>query len=268
MERSPETFQTAQLVACDFDGTIARTFEPSPNNINVYESYRLAIEKVLGAQATEQYISDGGHNNRAPVEIVDSLLPKLEARELNERTDRVVEAKLQISVNEIGVSSDGLIWPRQVEGFTECWKDIHERKIKGEAIDTAIISSGHTSFIEKSFDTWGLPYPDLLLTHETLVEQASDLPTNQTVKPAPLMMNLAKDMWVSLYGLENDGTIDGKINSRILYIGDDIEKDGGLAKNSGVEFVHLDLETSSEGWKQVEHWIRLGRLAISEVSDE
>lgn len=269
MERSPETFESAQLLACDFDGTIARTFEPSPNNLSVYESYRRAIEKVLGAQATQQYIEDGGHNNRAPEEIVGSLLHEVEKDKLLKKTELVVQTKLGFSLKEIGVHPDGSVWPLATDGFRQCWSDVQEKRQKGIAIDTTVISSGHTAFIEKTFDTWDLPRPDMLITHETLLALGDNLPTEKKVKPAPFMMDIAKNMWIELYGLDaREMPKDEELNSRILYVGDDPEKDGGLAKNSGVEFVHLDNEIPEVAWQTAKHWINLGNIGLKGSNDE
>jgi hypothetical protein len=39
------------LGVSDFDGTQARTFEPTPDGIGVNEAYRLAIGTVMGERA-------------------------------------------------------------------------------------------------------------------------------------------------------------------------------------------------------------------------
>jgi hypothetical protein len=63
--RTPETFCEAYLLAKYFDGTVAETFERSPNGIGVHEAYNLAVEGLFGAKALKRYMASGGLRNRA-----------------------------------------------------------------------------------------------------------------------------------------------------------------------------------------------------------
>ena len=67
-------FETAILLASDYDETQFHTFDPAPEGIGVNEAYELAIAQVLGPYALDEYRRQGGHNNRTPSEIVESLL--------------------------------------------------------------------------------------------------------------------------------------------------------------------------------------------------
>jgi hypothetical protein len=257
LERSPETFSYAVLSSNDFDGTIARTFDPSPNRIGITEAYRHAIGVVLGGTALETYLATPGeHSNRAPMEIVSSLDPNLEDSALVEATSALIDAKLEILMNEVGRHADGSMWPKAVDGFLPLWERIYEQRREGALIDTSIISSGHTPFIEKIFrELWDMPLPDILITDDTVRQHYSHIPIADVVKPSPFMMQLAQKRWAIMYRLEGVPQ-DDNYPSRIIYAGDDAVKDGGLAANAGVDFVRIEQHAPEEGWLEVGRWIR------------
>jgi len=61
------------LLVCDFDGTIADTFTPSPNGFGVHEAYEYAIEQIFGKNGLSAYRELGGLQNMAPSEVVNNL---------------------------------------------------------------------------------------------------------------------------------------------------------------------------------------------------
>jgi len=143
------------LVALDFDGTAAKTFTDSPHHITVSTAYLSAIEQLFGRQGLEIYIEEGEHRNRAPTEIIRSLLEQgcgnqspFSSKEL---TEQLMQLKLASLLGEIGPQ-----WPQPCEGFLNFWHVLENLRLYyGVSVRTAIISSGHETFIKKTFDAWG-----------------------------------------------------------------------------------------------------------------
>ena len=245
------TLLNAHLAAFDFDKTIARTFEPSPKGIGVNEAYELALQKLFGPKGLMQSV--GGLRNRAPTELVQDILdvhPSLLARGMLTyereyerlkslmprgkgiplvplRVGDVVELigevlvrlKLEILLNEIGST-----WPRPYEGVLEFMDDLHQRDKA-----TAIISSGHDPFIRRCFDVWGAACPRILLTDDDLRPRPD--PIVKKTKPSRVLID-----YVIMMAFMSGRTITSK---DIVYFGDDIDKDGGLAANADVPFGHF-----------------------------
>lgn len=255
-------FKSAQLFASDFDGTIALTFESSPRNINVNEAYIIAVESLFGLKALERYINDGGHRNRAPVEIVQFLMEVDNGKDLEEPTELLIQAKLNILIGEIGPQSDGTIWPQLVPGFLNTWQAIHQARDEGRVLDTAVISAGHTPFIEKTFGVWGIPSPDILVTDDTLRKLKPSRPLQEIVKPSPYLMDIVLKQWCQIYKLGDLATPTMGLASRVLYTGDDLARDGGLAANSGADFVYMDVDNPEHAWQKIAARLGVGPLAV------
>ena len=200
------------LLVSDFDGTIANTFSPSPNNVGVSEAYRLAVKELFGKKALKYYISAGGLKNRNPGEVVKSLQDQGFGGDVT--AEDLVQAKLGYLLREIGPE-----WPKPCNGFIEFYKVIEET----DGLEVAILSSGHTGFIRKTFSVWGLDPPRIMLTDDDLRGYNPPLPLEKFSKPSPLLMDLIQKEW-------------GGHRRHMIMLGDDPEKDGVLAQNAGVPF--------------------------------
>ncbi len=129
-----------------------------------------------------------------------------------------MRAKLSLLNREIGVYESGP-WPAACPGVIEFL-----RKRSDEPY--GIISSGHESFIYRMCRLWDVPYPRFLITDDDM--RGLGLPVEVTSKPSGLLMQKFIERAAMLgYALDAES---------IIYHGDDPEKDGGLAKNGGVQF--------------------------------
>lgn len=73
--RNPLDFKDSELFSSDFDNTQALTFEGGPGIITVEQAYDDAILKIFGPNAVAFYRKQGGHLNRTPAEIAESVIP-------------------------------------------------------------------------------------------------------------------------------------------------------------------------------------------------
>jgi hypothetical protein len=265
--KTPETFHRAQLVAEDFDGTAFCTFEKSPSGLGVSEAYALSVEDMFGIEALNTFLRSGGLRNRAPVEVVQQLAPDAESEELNRLVQKLIEVKLNILMGEVGTRFlDGSLWPRPTEGYMDLCEMIETARQEGRLVDDAIISSGHEAFIEKTFKVWNVHPPTRIIATETTQRLAVDLeiaPEN-FVKPNSLLMGVARSMWAQEYGISiSPGEeLPNDVRRRMLYVGDDLVKDGELAKNSGVAFELIDPADSVTSWQKVADHLQIGNLSI------
>ncbi len=213
------TFRTAFVL--DFDGTVVRTFEPSPQGIGVHQAYQHAVTNLLGRDACAHYLAEGGLRNRAPREVVQRLLEVGYGNgcDLGEATEHLVEHKVTCLLTKAFGQplEDGTPWPRLTQGFAVFWQ-----KIKPHSdVFTAILSSGHEECIVKTFCMHNLMPPDLIVTDDEFRRLEKPI-----CKPDP-------ELWQ--YMLRK---ADVAFQSA-TYFGDDPIKDGGLARNVGVPFLHL-----------------------------
>jgi len=265
IERSPETFPSAQLFAHDFDGTVANTFEPAPTGVGVEEAYNQAIETVFDTAALEEYLQSGGLQNRAPSEVVRQLAPDATDSELSALTDNLIAAKLSVLLDQIGSPlPGGGVWPRPIEGFPEFLAQLEDIRKKGAPIDVLALSSGHDAFIRRVYEVWSEPQPDHIIATEQIAELAPQLSLrpDQLIKPQAGLMDAARYIWRSAYNVR-EPMFDER--SRVVYAGDDTAKDGGLAINGGVDFVLIGKENPSANWRTVAHHLSLGRAAYAGV---
>jgi hypothetical protein len=236
-------FEDSTLLATDLDGTAALTFKPSPNNIDVSEAYRQAIEHEFGVMALKQYIASGEHKNRTPSEIVAEIAPDLSEQELLDKSACLVATKIAIIEPEIVAGPK--MWPEPSEGFLESWERINA--------NTAVVSSGHRVLIRKMFDTWGVRQPDILISEETLRETEPEKPIAQKVKPHAFSLELALAQWTELYDVPKDTRNYRlalmKAHNKVVYVGDDIDKDGGMAASCNIPFVLIEQLNSRQGWQ-------------------
>lgn len=270
-QKSSAEFSEARLLVSDFDGTMFDTFEPSPNGIGVNEAYRLAIEAVFDFDSTalERYQADGEHQNRTPTEIAHSLMPNATREGVKRIAGQLVAAKLDILLEQIGQPlTDGALWPRTVPGFADFWSTLTAKRKAGQQVSTAIISAGHAEFMQKSFEIAGLEMPDFMVTDETVRSLYSALPVHKLTKPSILPMDIIRAQWLSLYcdsEEEKQALEPESINERIVYLGDDPNKDAALAMNAGVRFVYIhgaDRRAARAAWKSMKARLELGLIAV------
>lgn len=261
--RTHEAFSAAQLLAKDFDGTVAQTFEKSPSGVGVHEAHELTVETMFGVKALDYYIDGGGLRNRAPVEVVQDLAPDAKGDELDQLVSRFIDTKLGVLMGEIGTRfPDGNIWPRPTDGYLELREKIEEARDAGQLIDDLILSSGHEPFITMTYRAWSVGEPTHIVAYEAIRQLALALPIEQLIKPSPVLMDVAHNMWRLGYGLEPASEPALGERDRIVYVGDDPVKDGELAKRSGVDFVLLDSGNSLEIWQNVTSRLQLGHTAL------
>jgi hypothetical protein len=263
MAKTPDMFADARLLACDFDLTVAHTFEKPPNGIDVGEAYSIAIEDTFGTEALQTYLQAGGLHNRAPLEVVQSLRPDANTRELDELADQLKSAKLTLLLDQIGTRfADGTVWPRIMPGYLEFKERLEQVREDGVLIDDIIVSSGHHAFIAGTYEAWGIPKPTGIVSEELMRTFPPTMPPEALVKPSRLVMQITRNIWRTSYDVSPDEMdVSGELE-RIVYAGDDPNKDGQLAENSGVAFVLIDPNNSAEGWQRVATRLDLGALAL------
>lgn len=261
--RTPQTFPGARLLAKDFDGTVAQTFDKSPGGVGVTEAYEYAIDSVFGPRAVDEYNAAGGLQNRAPLEVVQQFAPDLSGAELNDVVDRLVARKLDALLSEIGaVFPDGSVWPRPMPGYIDFLERLAEVRSDGLYIDDLILSSGHVAFIEKVYQTWSVEQP----THIVAMETMDDRGLGNYVKPSSILMSIAHQIWQEGYGVDQTTTTQDDLQRRTLYIGDDVSKDGGLAANSGVPFLHITTENSKKVWSEAAKRLEMKGSILQDAS--
>lgn len=234
--------ETYPLLAADYDGTIALTGEVPIDGTDVSGAYARAISDRMGEETGQEFVERGGHLHRTPLEIVTDLRPDLRPETARRIALSVTADKLDILQSQIGRPlANGGRWPRPTEGFEELWQRAHAFRSDGGTIATAVISAGHTSFIKKWFEVFDLEDPDCIVSAEVVDNLALNVPLAETVKPAPLPMRIAEAALVSKY--EGSGY-------PLVYAGDDLHKDGGLAANTDAHFILIEQATSAQKWQE------------------
>lgn len=253
-----------KLLAFDFDGTCFDTFRPSPNSVDVNTAVRRTLVDMFGEGILLTYTAMGGLQNRSPGELIIELARECvdtpaffasakrffrgrNARTFNclvpagkgmkidwlslhlSTTELFVRRKLEILLCEISSKrSVGEWWPKPTTGFIDFWNEI--------SVDdcyTAIVSSGHDMFIERTFALYDLPCPDIMMTDDDQrAKMRSDPFTSQDPldlplhKPNPLMIEELRRKFEESCGGECE----------ITFFGDCPDKDGGLAEAAGIPF--------------------------------
>ncbi|MGE5042475.1 MAG: HAD family hydrolase [Candidatus Levyibacteriota bacterium] len=217
------------LVILDFDGTIARTAEPSPNRIDVNAASRSAVGKIFGDEGLSFYDEVlGGLQNREPGELVAKMIDGLGWRgngfTAKGATEYFVAAKLSELLGEISP-----LWPQLYPGVRGFFRAVESKTIP---VDVAIVSSGHDEFIKKVFKAQDLTCPEILVTSDVMRDK--EMPQRPRYKPNPYQLALAHMLWM-------DGRSDllhlGK--EGMVYVGDDPKKDGGVAERSRIPFIFV-----------------------------
>lgn len=277
----------AMLGVSDFDGTQARTFEPTPDGIGVNEAYRLAIGTVMGERALATYIRSGEHRSRTASEIVASLAGATSPELFEAAARKVSEGE---SIDDIhhdlvrihGHHYDGLFSPtrEQVRALTDV---VIEAKLKplrkqiGQAmpegqgywprptagfipfsravseqkiarnIQTGVITAGYRDFIFRVYELYEIDRPDLFISDIEIQDMFPDLSSEERAKPNTLPMDIIQERWRHNLGAEAPDQT--MLGDRIGYIGDDEVRDGGLAANSGVHFFNESDPDSNQTWQ-------------------
>jgi phosphoglycolate phosphatase-like HAD superfamily hydrolase len=236
------------IVAIDWDGTIADTFAPSPNGWSVEQGYRHALGVLFDERDLFERI--GGLRNRAPGQVIAAVLELDRAlaargekyyREHREElasyvprgkgmrrnagtvallTEALVRIRLQYLLPEISSR-----WPRPFDGVLEALADVRALGYR-----VAVISSGHTTFIEKCLRVWNTPAPNFLVTDDDM--RALGLPPDRCSKPNRILI---ETMLRQAY-LSTCANLCNAAYSVRVFVGDCPIKDRGLAANAGVPF--------------------------------
>lgn len=265
------------LICLDYDQTIGKTFQRSPNGIGVNEAYRYAIESIFGQKGLFVYDQIGGLQNRAPGELIEALLangnrkqmvqnarvfyqkhllwlnnlaadgkfviPEWTKRSAKRETEEAISEllilqKLFYLMKEIGSSfPDGKIWPEPCTGILDFFQTIRKINSQGKiSIQLAILSSGHTEFVKKTFEVWKAECPEILITDDDVRMLPIEL--KDKVKPSKFLFGLIYTSWIKKYGPISIimPEISEEDRPRIIYFGDDPIKDGKLAKMTDILF--------------------------------
>jgi len=256
LEHNPKNFENPRLLATDFDGTVAQTFEKSPSGIGVHEAYDQAIDEVFGPDAVDRYHAGGGLNNRSVIEVVKDLSPESIGFDINLLVNKLTDSKLAILMGEIGTRfDDGTIWPRPTNGYLVLLEELQNAKNGGSQIDSLILSSGHEAFIRLVYEKWSVAQPDYVVAQERLAY----LGLGKESKPSRKVMDAALETWAEDY---ETNVYSSDVKNRVLYVGDDDEKDGNMARDSGIEFFHLNADNSEVVWPKVSARLGLTDAAL------
>lgn len=230
----------SHLVLLDFDGTIANTFKDSPSGMNVGKASKLAIGNVFGRSGMLALDEIGGLKNREPGELVKIIQGMTRETGLthNDATEHFVEAKLSYLIPEISP-----VWPELYPGAAALFRDVSRGKIP---VDLAILSSGHDAFIRKAMEANRINMDDVILVSSDVIRQRP-MPDRPRYKPHSYQFAEAHAQWLRKSGIlpsydhwdaeSFTGRNYGKPN--MIYIGDDPIKDGGLATEARIPFVHV-----------------------------
>ncbi|MCL5438826.1 MAG: hypothetical protein M1268_02455 [Patescibacteria group bacterium] len=160
----------------------------------------------------------------------------------NIMTRMLVAQKLKYLVSEIG-NKNGDAWPQPCEGVLYFFERFKALKKEGMPIDFAVISSGHDLFIKKTFDLWGLPHPDVMVTEDDIRIRIYPKEIERRFKPGMLPLALTHYKWLRQQGLapENDNFITNaqETRQRMIYIGDDIGKDLTMGFHGKIDHTYL-----------------------------
>jgi hypothetical protein len=220
----------------DFDRTLADTFTPGPSRIGVTEASANAVRQLFGEAGYQIYEERlGGLQNREPRELIEALHaegvsnPALSS--IKEAAQAYVDAKLAPLLQDISPE-----WPALFPGV----KDFFQTVASGElAVTPVIVSSGHDAFINKVFQEHGLPLP-AMVTSDTVRDRV--FPDRPKFKPWTYQLAVAhQEELIAMRGqrgviYETPSTFTKRgINKQfMMYIGDDPNKDGGLARNARI----------------------------------
>lgn len=219
------------LTLFDFDGTLADTSVPSPSGLNVEIATAEAVRKVLKSDGYAVFERQGGLRNREPSELVRDIRQDMGLGEFGygDAAEDLVAAKLDILLPEICES-----WPVLTPGSKELLLSAQEGKLP---VDIAVVSSGHDRFIERVYEVNGLQKPEILVTSDII--RARKEPQRDRFKPNTYQLAEAHKRWNGSSSANEAYTGRSHGKDKMLYVGDDPIKDGLLAFNGRIPFVHV-----------------------------
>lgn len=243
----------AYLLLDDYDGTLAETTEPCPGGVDIYTSYEKAIRKLWGEEHIDAYWqSEPVENSPAPIQVVEHLFPNETVPRQRELTEELIATTQSWEVAQVGTPlGEGETWPPKARGLDEYWQRTEEMQARarreGFRIDRGIVSSGFRGFITRSFEIWNLKLPEVMVTDDEVRSSPFPRTPEERVKPAIWPLALAHEAWLEQQGgFSWEAAIESR--TRILVRGDNLLKDGGLARNYGAEFQHyVPGEARTEG---------------------
>ncbi len=156
----------------------------------------------------------------------------------------LVRRKLHYLYGQIGQPfPNGEVWPRPYPGFLNFWQTvdrINQEQVGKVDIKRAVISSGHERFIQHTFTTWGATQPDILVTEDDIRGRIYPKQMDKRVKPGLLPMALALREWSR--HIQKEDQVKPNVGGarlrrqKVMYLGDDLGKDGGMAQAGGILF--------------------------------
>ena len=160
-------------------------------------------------------------------------------------SELLVLIKMSLLYDEVGSKfPDGEKWPQPCLGFLEFFHAIEELRKGGIDIQIAILSSNHEKFIRKTFSIWDLSPPDIIVSDDDMRGRAYPETVDRRVKPSSFLFDLVHERWIGRGVLFSEYARHIELNmesrKRMMYFGDDLNKDGGLAENAGVLFGLFD----------------------------
>ena len=254
-------FSSELFVGYDFDGTIARTFDPSPRGVTVASAYDTAVDQIFGVQSLAEYHASGGLRNRAPVEIVRQLAPDATTTQQADLVAMLDDAKLAVLLEEITAQ-----WPQPTDGYLDFIKKMQRGRENGARTTEAIISSGHAPFITQTYKAWGVPEPEIILAQEAIAAMANAENLPVPAKPSTRIMRFAHTLWRDKHHILPTAQIPVIDAARMSYVGDDKLKDGEMASQSNVVFYLLDPANSQPTWNQIAQRISSTTFGRRELS--
>lgn len=220
----------------DFDGTCFKTFNKSPRGLDVHIATEQAVQNIFGPRGTEIYHAIGGLQNRAPSELIIAMYSH-GLKPLDNAVENFVQEKLHILTGEIGTTfDDGRIWPEPCNGFSTFWETAKELQKQGVPLDTGIISSGHAEFILKTFQETRLLPPDILVTEDDIRHRKFPQEMERRVKPGQWPIARAHYHILKNQDLLYDLPLAKKTRDHIIFFGDSVKSDGGLAERADIVF--------------------------------
>ncbi len=265
------------LFGSDFDGTVAQTFAPSPNGIGVTEAYRLACQKIFGSgfelyeeigpldsrspMEVIRALLPTSKNGSVLIgkarkfldsnhESLQGFVPAGKGAGLNWSsedphsviTEILVRVRMQLFWDEIGARfPDGRVWPEPCAGFLQFYGALRTFAshcvLRGIRLEFGIVSSGHDRFIERCFDAWQVPRPELMVTDDLMRSPlCSHIPPERRIKPQTGSFEMLRGECRTKFGCEAASE---------TYIGDSLRADGGLAKNLDIGFIWFNPDSQS-----------------------
>lgn len=222
------------LLPVDFDGTLVKTKENSPNGMNVGVACGRTIHDIFGPEGYRVYTDKlGGLQNREPGELMGLMLSEMGISvSVKEAAELFVAQKLRHLIPEISPE-----WPKFYPGVVEFFSDVQHGRYP---LEVAIVSSGHNEFINRVFEVNGIDAPLNMVTSDDI--RGRSQPDRPLYKPNPYQLAVVHRRWKGKSeGLMHSRYVDldhGK--SMMAYVGDDPVKDGVLAERSRIPFIHMN----------------------------